>query len=881
MGRGRPRKGSQRRIVENKKESSTINDNSSLRRSLRKRSTSSADIFQDNKRIKEAINSPLSDDYRTNTEEPESETDEAGEKKIDKLGNLKDGRSFKSATFTLPTRGDQVFMLAMDPAKQLGFRDSHIFFTKNPALERVRLTEEEKDILVERGMVLAWFRHRDVAVVTARSVFKQFGAKIIKKGKRCRDDYFEAKARAEGFTGETPIIEKKSTELTSLGRWEDLDLYHDDGSSHARQSLLIMDRPINYSDDSDNDSDNEHNDDDDDDDSLYNGEDDNSDEENNNTNEKLTLKNNNKNSNRSNNKDNINADYKKKKRKKVSYIPNTIITSETWLHHAALGARGFNAILQSCRDRKLSFYDVHTNIYQVPNATQPSNCKWITHIDKKNNKNNTTNCNSKSNIVFDDGNSTKVNRLYLHVLENQYDENEIVDALPKNVDKSVTSIIQLPSSTHLIQDKEKKGDDFPIALTEHQHQDSFPIDFTRFHQPRPIIISPASIVGKTQSLLAQQHYLNQVYQQANLNKNLPNGMPYNSFPTMNHTNIFLSNSTTPSYPNHHSLQSKKSQQKDPSNQANSKSTSELEKPQKKSNVCTECKNIHTPNTLTDTIPICDVFQMVKCSKCEAKYHPSCANLTTTKQLAAVESYPWLCPECKICCVCNSAGDETTLMICDGCDRGWHTNCCNPPVEEIPEGSWLCPFCAICHSCNNTNEKIDIMSNNELQNPHHRHFEHAEAPPNENYKYPIYLATYCNPCYIHFEEDRFCPVCLKSFADGEDINDDDRDMVTCDSCERWIHCKCDDTLTSERYAQLCEDEEAKYTCPLCTTDRVVPIDSNSSLAIMALKGISPPCGLAVGVIGGKIKTRGLTEYNGLKVGIPEIIDHEKRGIKPSI
>ena len=92
------------------------------------------------------------------------------------------------------------------------------------------------------------------------------------------------------------------------------------------------------------------------------------------------------------------------------------------------------------------------------------------------------------------------------------------------------------------------------------------------------------------------------------------------------------------------------------------------------NKCSDCHQLRASEALFSTPEehITDDFDVVKCSKCTRKYHPICANLTIPKQVAAVESYPWLCPECKICCVCKSAGDESTLMICDGCDRGWHT-----------------------------------------------------------------------------------------------------------------------------------------------------------------------------------------------------------------
>eukprot|EP00045_Choanoeca_perplexa_P017474 m.254270 g.254270 ORF g.254270 m.254270 type:complete len:1076 (+) comp17550_c0_seq1:706-3933(+) len=45
-----------------------------------------------------------------------------------------------------------------------------------------------------------------------------------------------------------------------------------------------------------------------------------------------------------------------------------------------------------------------------------------------------------------------------------------------------------------------------------------------------------------------------------------------------------------------------------------------------------------------------------------------------------------CEECRI-------GDYATLMLlCDKCDRGFHTFCLEHPLESIPRGDWLCPIC---------------------------------------------------------------------------------------------------------------------------------------------------------------------------------------------
>jgi hypothetical protein len=33
-----------------------------------------------------------------------------------------------------------------------------------------------------------------------------------------------------------------------------------------------------------------------------------------------------------------------------------------------------------------------------------------------------------------------------------------------------------------------------------------------------------------------------------------------------------------------------------------------------------------------------------------------------------------------------------MLICDGCDKGFHTYCLEPPLENIPDGEWFCPAC---------------------------------------------------------------------------------------------------------------------------------------------------------------------------------------------
>ena len=33
-----------------------------------------------------------------------------------------------------------------------------------------------------------------------------------------------------------------------------------------------------------------------------------------------------------------------------------------------------------------------------------------------------------------------------------------------------------------------------------------------------------------------------------------------------------------------------------------------------------------------------------------------------------------------------------MLLCDGCDKGYHTYCVVPAIEVVPEGDWFCPEC---------------------------------------------------------------------------------------------------------------------------------------------------------------------------------------------
>lgn len=137
------------------------------------------------------------------------EHDDAGETKVNIHGYLQDGREYRIRTFVLPNRGEKLFMLATECARMLNYRDSYLLFNKNRSLYKIIANQSEKENLIHQEILPYSYRSRQIAIVTARSMFRQFGSKVITEGRRVRDDYWESKARKQGFTEEDAAGEKR------------------------------------------------------------------------------------------------------------------------------------------------------------------------------------------------------------------------------------------------------------------------------------------------------------------------------------------------------------------------------------------------------------------------------------------------------------------------------------------------------------------------------------------------------------------------------------------------------------------------------------------------------------------------------------------------
>ncbi|XP_061392487.1 uncharacterized protein LOC133327957 [Musca vetustissima] len=90
-----------------------------------------------------------------------------------------------------------------------------------------------------------------------------------------------------------------------------------------------------------------------------------------------------------------------------------------------------------------------------------------------------------------------------------------------------------------------------------------------------------------------------------------------------------------------------------------------------------------------------------------------------------------------CQFCTSGENEDKLLLCDGCDKGYHTYCFKPKMENIPEGDWY------CYECVNkaTNERKCIVCGG------HR------LPP-------VGKMIYCDLCPRAYHADCYIPPLLK-------------------------------------------------------------------------------------------------------------------------
>jgi hypothetical protein len=91
----------------------------------------------------------------------------------------------------------------------------------------------------------------------------------------------------------------------------------------------------------------------------------------------------------------------------------------------------------------------------------------------------------------------------------------------------------------------------------------------------------------------------------------------------------------------------------------------------------------------DSNPIGQFDKFLTCIDCEASGHGKCINYPQ-ELIDRLRKSQWQCIECKRCSVCLDTCEN--LLLCDKCDRGYHIECCDPPLTESPIGDFICHVC---------------------------------------------------------------------------------------------------------------------------------------------------------------------------------------------
>jgi uncharacterized Zn finger protein (UPF0148 family) len=111
-----------------------------------------------------------------------------------------------------------------------------------------------------------------------------------------------------------------------------------------------------------------------------------------------------------------------------------------------------------------------------------------------------------------------------------------------------------------------------------------------------------------------------------------------------------------------------------------------------------------------------------------------------------------------CDFCNDGGD---LVLCDHCPRGFHKECCVPPLTRVPRGNWKCGVCA----------KTDGVPNKKRVN--YREMVGSSSSSEEDSE-----ASDASSGSEEIEEAEECYICQEV---GE--------LVLCDNCPKGYHKEC--------------------------------------------------------------------------------------------
>nr|CAD7425881.1 unnamed protein product [Timema monikensis] len=109
-------------------------------------------------------------------------------------------------------------------------------------------------------------------------------------------------------------------------------------------------------------------------------------------------------------------------------------------------------------------------------------------------------------------------------------------------------------------------------------------------------------------------------------------------------------------------------------------------------ICSECLGTSSKNKHG-----CEEV-LSSCAECGLSVHLSCLPANQGSELSVLldKGNRWFCEDCRTCASCNEPADQTCVLCCRDCDRGYHMGCLDPPTDRRPKAPWRCRHCLAIH-----------------------------------------------------------------------------------------------------------------------------------------------------------------------------------------
>jgi hypothetical protein len=91
--------------------------------------------------------------------------------------------------------------------------------------------------------------------------------------------------------------------------------------------------------------------------------------------------------------------------------------------------------------------------------------------------------------------------------------------------------------------------------------------------------------------------------------------------------------------------------------------------------------------------------MLLCDGCDAGYHMKCLVPRLYRVYRGLPFVQFVLPRHRwgsarsLTMICCSRGWSATMLVCDGCDQGFHMHCMGMGKKRPPPGAWFCVHCS--------------------------------------------------------------------------------------------------------------------------------------------------------------------------------------------